>query len=82
RLEEDEELKEKEIEDQKEVIVEAEKAVKRARRDYIDAAKEFQIMEKHKELWERKIQNEINKKDEKEMDELGNIIHQLRKRAS
>lgn len=80
-LEEDEKAKEKEIEAQKGVIEEAEKAVKRARRDYIDAAKELQVMEKHKELWAKKLQHEINMKEEKEMDELGNIIHQLRVRA-
>ncbi|MBI1910174.1 MAG: hypothetical protein HYS22_08410 [Deltaproteobacteria bacterium] len=78
RLEEEEKEKEKEIEDQKEVIVGAETAVKRARRDYVDAAKELRIMEKHKALWWKKVERAINVKEEREMDELGNLIHQLR----
>ena len=78
-LEEDKEAKEKEIEEQKEVVAEAEEAVSGARRDYIDAAKELQVMEKHKDLWRKKIENEINKREEKELNELGNTIHQLRR---
>ena len=79
KLKEDEEEKEKEIEEQKEVVAEAEEEVAKARRDYIDAAKELQIMEKHKELWVKKVQKEINRKEESELNDLGNIIHQLRK---
>ena len=51
----------------------------RARRDYVDAARELQVMEKHKELWEKKLQNELTRKEEREMDELGGTIHQLRR---
>lgn len=78
RLEEDEKKKEEEIEAQKKVIVDCEMQVKRARRDYIDAVKELRIMEKHKELWKKKLALEISREEEKEMDELGNVIHQLR----
>ena len=79
KLKEDEEAKQEEIEDQEQVVEDCETAVAVARRDYIDAAKELQIMEKHKELWEKKIKAELNRKEQKEMDELGSAIHQLRK---
>ncbi|MDO8461912.1 MAG: hypothetical protein Q7S98_03515 [Deltaproteobacteria bacterium] len=76
RLEEEEKEKEKEIEMQKEVLVMAETAVKRARRDYVDAAKELQVMEKHKELWKKKVQKELDVKIEREMDDIGNLLYQ------
>jgi len=78
-LKEDEEAKEKEIADQEEVIREAEEAVAAARKDYIEASKEFKVMQKHKELWKKKIENEISKKEERELNDLANIVHQLRR---
>lgn len=79
KLKEDEEAKQQEIEDQEVVISDCEAAVARARRDYVDAAREVQVMEKHKELWERKLRDELTRKEEREMDELGGTIHQLKK---
>jgi flagellar export protein FliJ len=79
KLKEDEEEKEEEIEDQKEVVSEAEEEVKSARREYIEACKELRVMEKHKELWQKKVKAEITRREEREMDELGSTIHQLRK---
>jgi hypothetical protein len=79
KLKEDEQKKEKEIEDQKEVVLECEDKVKKARRDYIDAAREHQVMVKHKELWQKKVSDELSRKEEREFDELGTTIHQLRK---
>ena len=77
KLEEDEKAKEVEIQAQKQVIETCEVQVKRARRDYIDAVKELRVMEKHKELWRKKVQTELSRIEEREMDELGNVIHQL-----
>lgn len=79
KLKEDEEAKEEEIQDQKQVVSEAEDSVKKARKDYIEACKELRVMEKHKELWEKKVREELSRKEEREMDELGNVIHQLRR---
>lgn len=79
RLKEDEIKKDEEIEAQKEVIKQAEERVKQAKRDYIDACKEVKTMEKHKELWKKKIRQELEKQEAKVMNELGNVIHQLRK---
>ncbi len=81
KLEEDEKQKADEIAQQKELIQECELQVKRARRDYIDAVKDLRVIEKHKELWRKKVQAEISRDEEKEMDELGHTIHQLRKVA-
>ncbi len=79
KLEEDEEAKQEEIEDQELVVEDCELGVATARREYIDAAREHQVMEKHKELWEKKIRGELNRREAKEMDELGGTIHQLRR---
>lgn len=78
KLKDDEEEKEEEIEDQRGVVREKEEGVAVARREYIDAAKQLRVMEKHKELWEKKQRNELNRREQKEMDELGGTIHQLR----
>lgn len=78
KLKDDEKDKEEEIEDQKGVVQEKEEGVAIARREYIDAAKQMRIMEKHKELWEKKQRQELNRREQKEMDELGGTIHQLR----
>jgi flagellar export protein FliJ len=79
KLKDDESDKEEEIEDQRGVIREKEEAVAVARREYIDAAKQLRVMEKHKELWEKKQRQELSRREQKEMDELGGTIHQLRK---
>lgn len=79
KLKEDEESKQEEIEDQEQVVEDCTAAVALARREYIDAAKELQVMEKHKELWEKKVKAELSSKEQKELDELGGAIHQLRR---
>ncbi len=79
KLKEDEEKKAEEIEDQKGVVDDCELGVKKARKEYIEACKELRVMEKHKELWEKKLKAEITRREEREMDELGNVIHQLRR---
>ncbi|MBU4484715.1 hypothetical protein KKA47_04760 [bacterium] len=78
-LKEDEETKQEEIEGQEVVVEEAENSVKEARVEYIEACKALQIMEKHKELWAKKIRDELTRKEEKELDELGQNIHELRR---
>ncbi|MFA4970973.1 MAG: hypothetical protein WC683_00065 [bacterium] len=79
KLKEDEEKKEEEIEDQKAVVEDCETAVAKARREYIDASKQLQIMEKHKDLWAKKVRDELTRKEEREMDELSTTIHQLKR---
>ena len=81
KLEDDEKKKAEEIEVQKKVLEQCEIQVKRARRDYINAVKDLRVMEKHKDLWKKKLQMEMTREEEKEMDELGNVIYQLKKVA-
>lgn len=78
KLKEDEEAKREEIVDQEQVIEEAELAVAKARREYMRAAQDLQVMEKHKELWFKKENGILNKLEAKKLDELGQVIHQLR----
>ena len=81
KLQDDVVAKEKEIERQHETIKEAEERVKKARRDYIDASQDLKMMQKHKELWQKKLQKELDYKEQKEMNELGNAIFQIRRMA-
>ncbi|MBI4367009.1 MAG: hypothetical protein HY543_09345 [Deltaproteobacteria bacterium] len=79
KLKEDEEAKEREIETQRDAVLHCEAQVAACRRDYIDAARELQIMEKHKDLWRKKVAHEMSRKEEREFDELANTIAQLRR---
>jgi flagellar export protein FliJ len=79
KLKEDEIKKDEEIEEQKEAIKRAEERVAQSKRDYVDACKEVKIMEKHKDLWKKKIKQELEYQEDKVMNELGNVIHQLRR---
>lgn len=82
KLDEDLEDKKREIEEQKEVIQLAKTRVQRARQDYIIAAQELNMMEKHKELWEKKMQKQLSAAEDKQMNELGQVIHQMNKMAN
>lgn len=79
KLKEDLEALERKIEEQKEEIKRAEKKVQRCRANYILAAQELNTMEKHKELWQKKLNNELSMAENKLMNELGNVIHQMNK---
>lgn len=79
KLKEEEEAKEEAIEAQATVIQECQEKVAKARRDYLETIKQLRIMDKHKELWRKKLALALSKKEEKEMDELGQTIHSLRK---
>ena len=79
KLKEDREAKEEEIEKQKEAIETCKGNVAKARRDYFEAIKQLRMMEKHKDLWKKKVALKLLRKEEKEMDELGQTIYSLRK---
>lgn len=82
KLEDDLERLTSEIAAQKELVEEAQKKVKRARRDYVDAATEQNIMEKHRELWLKKQAQLLSALENKQMNELGNTVHQLNRMRS
>ena len=79
KLTEDLEEQDRKIEEQKEQIKRAEKNVQRCRNNYILAAQELNTMEQHKELWTKKMQKELSAEENKQMNELGNVIHQMNK---
>lgn len=81
KLKEDEAAKDDEITTQHERVLQCERRASEARREYIDAVKAMRVMEKHKELWRKKVAAEISRKEEREFDELGNIIHGRRQRG-
>lgn len=70
------------IEDQKEEVKRAEKEVQKRRADYILAAQDLNMMEKHKELWEKKARRELTLEEDKMLGELGNVIHQMTQRGA
>jgi flagellar export protein FliJ len=79
KLKEDLEEIDEQILQQKETIKRAEKHVSRCRSNYMIAAQEMNMMEKHKELWEKQLQKQLSADENKVMNELGNVIHQLNK---
>lgn len=79
KLREDLEDLDSRIEEQKEVIKSAEKYVARCKTNYVLAAQELNMMEQHKELWTKKMNHELSMEENKMLNELGNVIHQMNK---
>lgn len=79
KLKEDLEELERNIERQKEVIAQAKLKVARCRQDYILAAQDLNMMEKHKELWLKKAMRVLDARENKMLNELGLVIHQMRR---
>lgn len=79
KLQEDEEALDSEIADQKEAVSLSEEKLKRARRDYVDAATECNVMEKHKDLWRKKQSQALSVLENKQMNELANSVYQINK---
>lgn len=79
KLRDDLEEVERRIEDQKDKVRQAEKHLARCRNDYVLAAQDLNMMQKHKELWEKKQQRALNLEENKQMNELGNVIYQINK---
>lgn len=66
------------ITQQQQEIKKAQLNVNSARQKLIDACKERQIIEKHKENWLQKVKKEQEQKEQKEQDELGNVLYSFR----
>ncbi len=79
KLKEDEEALDKEIVDQEETLTRCKEKLKRARRDYMDAAYELNVMEKHREIWSKKQKKDALALEDKQMNELGNVVFQINK---
>ena len=79
KLKEDLEELERKIEMQKQAVEQAKLKVARCRQDYILAAQELNMMEKHRELWEKKLKKQLDDKENKVLGEIGQVIHQMNK---
>lgn len=68
------------IDAHKEMVHEAEKAMKRAQDELVIATQELKALTKHKESWETKLKKERELKEENALDEIGQTIYQQRLR--
>ncbi|MBI2377905.1 MAG: flagellar assembly protein FliH [Deltaproteobacteria bacterium] len=81
-----ERMKEKEaeqkdrIEAQREQVRRAEKEVKKAQDALIEATQELKALQKHKENWETQIKKEMAAKEEDNLDEIGQVIFNQRRK--
>ncbi len=79
KIKEDEDKIAAEISEQEETVSVAQEKLGRARRNYIDAAGELNVMEKHKELWTKKVEKRLTATENKQLGELANVMHQINK---
>ena len=66
------------IDAQREVVHEAEKALKRAQDELIAATQDLKALLKHKENWETKLKKERQLKEENNLDEIAQTMYQQR----
>ncbi len=81
RLKDEEAQQALEIEQQKEVVVQAEKLVEQRRAEMAEAAKEKKAIEKNKEAFVKQVRAERMAKEELNQEEIGNALHLQRVRA-
>lgn len=79
KLKEDEDRIDREIKEQEEMVSQAREKLKRAKRDYIDAASELNMMQKHRELWSKKQARLLSALENKQMGELAQVVYQMNK---
>jgi hypothetical protein len=73
---------EEQLVEQKGRVAAAEKVVVQKRNELVEATKEFQAIEKHKEKWETALNKEMEEAEQKEAEEIGNVLYLQRKRDS
>jgi flagellar export protein FliJ len=64
------------VEQQKTVVLRAEKEVEKALESLTEASKELQTIEKHRENWRQTKRIEMTRKEQKTNDEIGAILHE------
>jgi len=79
KLKDDLEKVGREIKEQEENVEHFQDKLKRARRNYIDAAQDLDVMKKHKELWLKKRDKTLSALENKQLGELANTMHQINK---
>lgn len=73
-------LEEKKVKDQKAKVVAAEKELEEAKHQLYLRRQEVDKIETHKTSWKKEKAKEMQLEEEKEMDEIGNIIYGLRQK--
>jgi|SRR3990172_7777731 len=71
---------EERLEEQKLQVQKAEQVVEQKRQVLVEATKEHQAIEKHKEKWVQTIKKEIEEAEAKEQEEVGNVLYLQRQR--
>lgn len=80
RLKEREAEQRGKIDAQREMVHEAEKAMKRAQDELVAATQDLKALLKHKENWETKLKKERQLREENTLDEIAQTIYQQRQR--
>jgi flagellar export protein FliJ len=68
------------VEQQTATVAFAEREVDKAVDALIEAAKELQVVEKHREGWQQRLRREDARREQKLNDEMGTILHERRSR--
>jgi flagellar export protein FliJ len=82
RLKDEEAALALEIENQKEVVKQAESLVEQRRAEMAEAAKELKAIEKHKENWAKEVKALRDKREEMNQEEIGNALHLAKNRKT
>ncbi len=73
---------EEKLEEQKRRVKAAEEIVIQKRNDLVEATKEYQAIEKHKENWATTLRKQMDEAEQKEAEEIGNVLFLQRKKDS
>jgi flagellar export protein FliJ len=73
---------EEQLADQRNRVKAAEQVVEQKRAELVEATKEYQAIEKHKEKWATALKKAMEEAEEKEAEEIGNVLFLQRKRDS
>lgn len=72
---------EERLEQQKARVKRAEAVVQEKRDALVEATKEYQAIEKHKEKWIEQVKKEIEEKEANEQEEIGNVLYLQRRKT-
>jgi type III secretion system (T3SS) protein YscO len=67
------------LEQQRLKVQEAKDFVEKRRAELVEATKEFQAIEKHKQKWHEQLKKEMEAKEQEEQEEIGNVLFLQRK---
>jgi flagellar export protein FliJ len=73
---------EEQLAEQRNRVKAAEQVVEQKRAELVEATKEYQAIEKHKDKWATALRKEMEEAEQKEAEEIGNVLFLQRKRDS